>query len=395
MNNFTRFKVKKISLPSLLNTEYTYQLFTQCQYLPTDWDSIAQANIFLSKKYLEVLELAAPANMKCQYIGISNKQELIGIAMAQFIDLSHLETYGDRDKKLKTWIRNYLFSRFSSQLLFIGNNMLSGQNAFAVNEHANIPKILLTLKRAVNDINRNSKNHLTSFKDFMASDLIHFNQAAFKKDLKFSSQPNMIFEVNPLWNQEEDYVNALTKKYRDQYKRSRNKALGIQKRELTLDEIHQQQTIIHDLYLHVAEHAPFNTFYLPKNHFYVLKEKLKDDFMLNGYFIEGELIGFNTLIKNGKSLDTYFLGYDEKIQREKMLYLNMLYDMITCGITLKFKNIIFGRTALEIKSSVGAKDVQMYGYMRHSQPLINQFLSHIFNYLEPVVSWKKRSPFKN
>lgn len=395
MNNFTRFKVKKISLPSLLNTEYTYQLFTQCQYLPTDWDSIAQANIFLSKKYLEVLELAAPANMKCQYIGISNKQELIGIAMAQFIDLSHLETYGDRDKKLKTWIRNYLFSRFSSQLLFIGNNMLSGQNAFAVNEHANIPKILLTLKRAVNDINRNSKNHLTSFKDFMPIDLIHFNQAAFKKDLKFSSQPNMIFEVNPLWNQEEDYVNALTKKYRDQYKRSRNKALGIQKRELTLDEIHQQQTIIHDLYLHVAEHAPFNTFYLPKNHFYVLKEKLKDDFMLNGYFIEGELIGFNTLIKNGKSLDTYFLGYDEKIQREKMLYLNMLYDMITCGITLKFKNIIFGRTALEIKSSVGAKDVQMYGYMRHSQPLINQFLSHIFNYLEPVVSWKKRSPFKN
>lgn len=395
MNNFTRFKVKKISLPSLLNTEYTYQLFTQCQYLPTDWDSIAQANIFLSKKYLEVLELAAPANMKCQYIGISNKQELIGIAMAQFIDLSHLETYGDRDKKLKTWIRNYLFSRFSSQLLFIGNNMLSGQNAFAVNEHANIPKILLTLKRAVNDINRNSKNHLTSFKDFMPIDLIHFNQAAFKKDLKFSSQPNMIFEVNPLWNQEEDYVNALTKKYRDQYKRSRNKALGIQKRELTLDEIHQQQTIIHDLYLHVAEHAPFNTFYLPKNHFYVLKEKLKDDFMLNGYFIEGELIGFNTLIKNGKSLDTYFLGYDEKIQREKMLYLNMLYDMITCGITLKFKNIIFGRTALEIKSSVGAKDVQMYGYMRHSQPLINQFLSHIFNYLEPLVSWKKRSPFKN
>jgi predicted N-acyltransferase len=377
-----------------LTTKYTYQIVSESKYLPNDWDYIAQANIFLSAKYLQVLESAAPANMKCQYIGIFNQEELIGIALAQFIDLSHLESYGERDKKLKTWVRNYLFSQFSSKLLFIGNNMLSGQNAFAAKDQASIPEILQTLKKAAFDINQHSKNHLTSFKDFMPSDLPYFDQAVFKKDLKFTSQPNMIFEINSLWNQEEDYVNALTKKYRDQYKRSRNKALGIDKKKLTLDEIEDQQEIIYDLYLHVAENAPFNTFYLPKNHFYLLKEKLKDDFMLYGYFIDGKLIGFNTLIKNGKSLDTYFLGYDEKIQKEKMLYLNMLYDMIACGISLKFKNIIFGRTALEIKSSVGAIDIPMFGFMRHSQPLINQFLGLIFNYLEPETTWKKRNPFK-
>ena len=332
--------------------------------------------------------------MKCQYIGIFNQEELIGIAIAQFIDLSHLETYGERDKKLKTWVRNYLFSRFSSKLLFIGNNMLSGQNAFAVKNDALIPEVLKTLKNAVAELNQSFKIHLTSFKDFMPGDLPYFDQPAFKKDLKFTSQPNMIFQINPAWAHEDDYVMALTKKYRDQFKRSRNKALGIEKRKLTLDEIEDQQDIIYDLYLHVAENAPFNTFYLPKNHFYVLKEKLKDDFMLYGYFIDGKLIGFNTLIKNGKSLDTYFLGYDEKIQKEKMLYLNMLYDMIACGISLKFENIIFGRTALEIKSSVGATDTPMFGFMQHSQPLINQFLGRIFNYLEPETAWKRRSPYK-
>jgi len=299
-----------------LTTKYTYQIVSESKYLPNDWDSIAQANIFLSTKYLQVLESAAPANMKCQYIGIFNQEELIGIALAQFIDLSHLESYGERDKKLKTWVRNYLFSQFSSKLLFIGNNMLSGQNAFLVKNDALIPEVLKTLKNAVAELNQNFKIHLTSFKDFMPSDLPNFDQAVFKKDLKFTSQPNMIFEINPLWIEEEDYVKALTKKYRDQYKRSRNKALGIEKKKLTLDEIEDQQEIIYDLYLHVAENAPFNTFYLPKNHFYELKEKLKDDFMLYGYFIDGKLIGFNTLIKNGKSLDTYFLGYDEKIQKE-------------------------------------------------------------------------------
>lgn len=377
-----------------MNTSYTYQLFTSIQSLPNLWDTLAKANIFLSTKYLEVLESAAPTNIKCQYIGIFNQEKLIGIAIAQFIDLSHLETYGERDKKLKTWVRNYLFSRFSSQLLFIGNNMLSGQNAFAVKNDASIPEVLKTLKNTVAELNQNSKIHLTSFKDFMPGNLPYFDQPAFKKDLKFTSQPNMIFEINPSWVHEDDYVKVLTKKYRDQFKRSRNKALGIEKRMLTLEEIHDQQEIIYDLYMHVAENAPFNTFYLPKNHFYVLKEKLTNDFMLYGYFMDGKLIGFNTLIKNGKSLDTYFLGYDDKIQKEKMLYLNMLYDMIACGISLKFENIIFGRTALEIKSSVGAIDMPMFGFMRHSQPLINQFLGRIFNYLEPETAWKRRSPYK-
>jgi predicted N-acyltransferase len=272
--------------------------------------------------------------------------------------------------------------------------MLSGQNAFCVKEQASIPDIIHTLKQAANDISQNSKIHLTSFKDFMPSDLFYFNQQAFKNDLKFSSQPNMIFDINSIWNNEEDYVKDLTKKYKDQYKRSRNKIRGIEKRKLTLDEILEHQEMIYDLYLHVAEHAPFNTFFLPKNHFYVLKEKLGDDFMLYGYFIEEKLIGFNTLIKNGRSLDTYFLGYDEKIQKEKMLYLNMLYDMIGCGISLQFEKIIFGRTALEIKSSVGAIVTPMFGFMRHRQPIINHFLGSIFNYLEPVNNWKRRSPFK-
>jgi hypothetical protein len=68
--------------------------------------------------------------------------------------------------------------------------------------------------------------------------------------------------------------------------------------------------------------------------------------------------------------------------------------MIACGISLKFENIIFGRTALEIKSSVGATDTSMFGFMQHSQPLINQFLGRIFNYLEPETAWKRRSPYK-
>jgi hypothetical protein len=148
------------------------------------------------------------------------------------------------------------------------------------------------------------------------------------------------------------------------------------------------------LYMHVAKNAPFNTFFLPKNHFRIFKEIFKDKFLFYGYFIDEKLIGFNTLIKNGKVMDTYFLGYDESIQREKMLYLNMLYDMIAYSINKGFKEIVFARTALEIKSSVGAKPLKMYGFIEHSNSIVNSYMPKIFKYLEPETIWQERNPFK-
>ena len=161
-----------------------------------------------------------------------------------------------------------------------------------------------------------------------------------------------------------------------------------------MQEIIALEDTIYDLYLHVAKNAPFNTFFLPKNHFRTFKEIFKDKFLFYGYFIDEKLIGFNTLIKNGSVMDTYFLGYDDSIQREKMLYLNMLYDMIAYSINKGFKEIVFARTALEIKSSVGARPIQMYGYIGHTNPLVNVFMPKIFHYLEPETPWQERNPFK-
>ena len=42
--------------------------------------------------------------------------------------------FGERDKCIKTATRNFAFKNFSSNVLLIGNNMLSGQNAFAFSD---------------------------------------------------------------------------------------------------------------------------------------------------------------------------------------------------------------------------------------------------------------------
>lgn len=382
-----------------MNSKYSFQIYSSAKDLPSTWDNLATNNIFLSRNYLEILEKEAPVNMQCNFIGLFHNQILVGLAISQFINLSNVQSFGERDTCLKTKIRSFVFKNLSSNVLVIGNNMLTGQNGHCFSIELPTKEGLLLLENAAKELDKklsekNLKTHLTIFKDFSESEIQNFKLPEFKSYFKFSTQPNMIFQIRDNWHTFEDYVENKNKKYRDQYKRARKKADAIRKRKLSLEEIKKYNTRIHVLYMNVAKNAPFNTFYLPENHFEYFKKTLHDKFLFYGYFIEEELIGFNTLIKNGNDIDTYFLGYDENYQREKMLYLNMLYDMIGYSINKGFKRIIFARTALEIKSSVGAKPFKMYGLMKHSNPLINLILPKIFGYFEPKLEWQERNPFK-
>ena len=381
-----------------MNTNYSFQIYFSAENLPSNWDVLALNNIFLSKDYLKILEKSAPENMVCHFIGFFRDKELVGIALSQFLDLNKLESFGERDKCIKTSIRNSIFKNFCSHVLILGNNMLTGQNAYAFSDRIDKNTALLCLKTASKKLetifkNKGQKVHITTFKDFPKEETTAFQNAGFQDYFQFSTQPNMIFDIPTHWKTEQDYINALSKKYRDQYKRARKKANGVVKIKMHLEDIIKHEETIYDLYFHVAKNAHFNTFFLAKNHFQSLKEILKDKFLFYGYFLDEKLIGFNTIIKNGEVMDTYFLGYDESIQREKMLYLNMLYDIIAYSINKGFKEIVFARTALEIKSAVGAKPQEMFGYMKHSNIILDTVIEKLFCYLEPEVVWQERNPF--
>ncbi|HPW98636.1 MAG TPA: GNAT family N-acetyltransferase [Flavobacterium sp.] len=382
-----------------MNQDITFSIFKTVNELPKEWDIVSQSNAFLQTPYLHVLEQSAPTNMECFYIGIFEHQQLIGVALAQYLDLNKLESFGERDKCLKTYIRNFIFKNFASHALFLGNNMITGQNGFVFSkpmEFNCISEILLNCSQTLIAYfkTKKIKIHIVSFKDFYKKSATELQHYGFATIYEFNTQPNMIFELDKNWKTEADYVSAFSKKYRDQYKRCRKKSEGIVTRELTTQEIIEQEKRIYELYHHVAKNAPFNTFFLAEDHFTVFKKQCGNRFVMVGYFLENELIGFHSLLLNGEVLETYFLGYDEQIQKEKMLYLNMLYNMTAFGIEHQFKKIIFGRTALEIKSSIGAEPIMMSGFIFHTNSFINKFMPKIFPKLEPTLAWQQRHPFK-
>ena len=377
----------------------TFSIHQFISELPPTWNEVAQENAFLQTQYLQVLENSAPVNMKCFYIAIYEKNQHIGCALAQYLDIYRLESFGDRDSCFKTKIRDFIFRNFASHVLFLGNNMITGQNGYAFSKPIEFSSISDVLIKCSEEIikyfkEKNINIHIVSFKDFYQESTTELKKYHFSNLYEFNVQPNMIFELDSNWKTAENYINSLSKKYRDQYKRSHKKFDGIIYKELSLDEITLHEERIYDLYHYVAKNAPFNTFFLAKHHFSTFKKQCGSRFKLYGYFLDDKLVGFHTILINGELLETYFLGYDDKVQKENMLYLNMLYNMTEFGIENQFKKIIFGRTALEIKSSIGAEPVIMSGFIYHRNKLINKHIDKIFARLEPNVEWQQRHPFK-
>jgi predicted N-acyltransferase len=377
----------------------TFKIFNSTAALPLQWDQVAQQNVFLQTPYLTVLERSAPTNMQCFYIGIFEKSLLIGVSLAQYLNLNVLESFGERDKCFKTTLRNYIFKNFASHTLFLGNNMITGQNSYVFSKEIDFECISKILHQSADEIISYFKKkgvaiHLVSFKDFYENCAIKLKSYDFSRMYEFTTQPNMILYPNENWSTEENYTAALSKKYRDQFKRARKKFKGVEVKNLSYADVLAQENIIYSLYHYVAKNAPFNTFFLAENHFSTMKGQCGNRFQIFGYYIEDRLVGFHTLLLNDETLETYFLGYDESIQKENILYLNMLYNMTEYGIVNGFKRIIFGRTALEIKSSVGAIPVYMSGFIYHTNPWINRFMKIIFKQLEPKTHWQQRHPFK-
>ncbi|MBU3820617.1 GNAT family N-acetyltransferase [Flavobacteriaceae bacterium XHP0103] len=382
----------------------TFCIYKSYNELPKDWDNLAVHDIFLQTDYLKALEEALPNNINLYYIGVFKEHELVGIAVVQRVQLYLKDMFRQIEVSCaKEFFRSTISRIVKGNVLVVGNLTHTGQHGIFFNTEkisvsTYLDAVFLALTEIEQDIKLQYRKKIRAimFKDFFENDSIHLEKEFFKKH-RFSCvsvQPNMIMDVRKNWASVNDYVNSFNKKYKDRYKRARRKLNGIKPVEMQKEDLKNHSRTLHDLYLNVSNNAKFNTFILPENHFYNLKVNLKDSFRVFGYFLNNELIGFYTLILNGKNLETYFLGYDAEHQYPNQLYLNMLYDMAKYGIENNFKTIVYARTAMEIKSSVGALPKAMVMYVKHTNGVLNTVLKQLFKFMAPTQKWVERHPFK-
>ncbi|WP_020539117.1 GNAT family N-acetyltransferase [Lewinella cohaerens] len=208
-------------------------------------------------------------------------------------------------------------------------------------------------------------------------------------------QPNMVLHLDPSWSKFTDYLDAMSSKYRVRARRARKKGDELIRRELSLDETKERQAEMHRMYCIIAEQSDFNAVVLPAHYFTNWQEQFPGKFKIWGYFLEEEFIGFSTAVYNGKELEAHFLGFEADYNRSHQLYLNMLYDLVQEAIIAGSKELIFSRTALEIKSSVGAVAEDLYCWMRARYTLVNPLVPIVAKFIAPLPEWEPRHPFKD
>ena len=81
------------------------------------------------------------------------------------------------------------------------------------------------------------------------------------------------------------------------------------------------------------------------------------------------------------------------LNHKHAIYQRMLYDYVSLAIENKSTELRFGRTAEEIKSTIGAEPVAMSLYIRHKNHITNKILKPIFASIKPS-EFELRRPFK-
>ena len=115
--------------------------------------------------------------------------------------------------------------------------------------------------------------------------------------------------------------------------------------------------------------------------------------MVQGYFLDGELVGFLSAFVLGDTLDAHVVGIDYAHNRAHGIYPRMLVDFLQLGLARGVSRIDYGRTAEEIKSTLGARPVPTQVYLRHDNVLVNPVLGRVAQAWRPEVP-VLRAPFK-
>ena len=375
-----------------------------------DWDAAAPTDdLFLRRDYLQILEKTPPQGMRFGYLVFYRNDRPVGVAYCQikfFKGDDNIQELSNTPNErepcfftgLAKWFKRWVAGKVAGDILILGNMLLTGEHGYHF-DYQQIPqeKALSLLEDGLLSVIRemereNVKMPVILVKDVAPERLLHRQLAVENGFTEFEIQPNMVLDLH--WPDYESYLAAMSTKYRTRAKRAFKKLDGIQKTELSLADIQRELPRMYALYRDVAKNAGFNMVDLNELYLLALKRDWSEHFRAFGYYLDGQLAAFYSVIQNGDELEAHFLGYDKSLNHDRQLYLNILYDIVRLGIKGGSRRIVFARTALEIKSSVGAVPAELYCYLRHQNSLANRFTGKMLDYLKPVEVWQQRHPFK-
>lgn len=414
------FRLNRCATVKVAEIGIATEVYTSISQLSNHvWDKIVEPhnNLFLSHAYLQALENAHRERMSFRYVVFSERGKKLGAAYFQLFDVrgnealkssaqTDLETDPTGSNPVLTRIKRAVkkisyrqIAKLRLRMLVCGNALLTGEHGLFFNKKVSKLQANQLLHRAISQIEADEKAEgrkisLTLIKDFdeskadEARNLLNYGF----KEINF--QPNMVFPLQTEWQTFDNYLQAMHSKYRVRTKKVLSKRSGLVVKDFTYSDIEQHLPEIYRYYSEVADSVDFNLLSASPQYFLELKQQLSECFKLIGYFKDQTLVGFICAFVGKGHLEVHFTGYNQELNKEHAIYSNMLYEMVNMGLQNRVKTIGFGRTALEIKSTIGAVGTNMPAFIKHSNSLVHRYLIPLINQFNQA-HWIPRHPFKH
>ncbi|TNE49640.1 MAG: hypothetical protein EP343_11305 [Deltaproteobacteria bacterium] len=399
-----------------------FLLFDAWEQVPTqDWNEVAPSNqLFLQPAYLQAMEKSPTTHTQARYAMLYRDEQPAGIATFQLIE-TPLDELGEsvdtnRVEKALRWtgsLHTTQDGRPAIRLLLCGNVLVSESCGTAHTDALTDLEMFQALQHITKTLQKQESQTapltFVAIKDLTPEQTEEAKPLAQEGYHPLHVDPTMVLELREHWHTMDDYLQEMSSKYRQRYKSARKKGKTLERKSLEAHEIEANTARLQELLDNVCANAPFRLTEVKIASFVELKRALDEDFLFHAYTLDDKIVGFSAGFfktpdaqldrsleskAEHRTFEAYLVGIDYEYNHSHKVYLNMLYDFVEDAIDRGATNVHMGRTAWEIKSTLGAEAAYRITHIRHPSCFFNLFVSPLLN-LVPPTEWTPRSPFKD
>ncbi len=364
------------------------------------WNSVVdKSNRFLCLDYLSALEESHDEGLELRFVIFSRDQIPFGVAAFQ---ITHFTTsddaYSNPFLKVVNNVAKFFRGRHVHNILICGNAIATGEHGFAFRGIQDQKTMCVLLVQAMKQIateeqKRGKRICAMVVKDFYPDSAGIAEELKYARFKKFQVDHNMVMPILAEWTTFNHYLESMNTKFRTKAKASLKRSDSLEIVDQNPSNVAALIPELGSLYDNVYQKADFRLGKLDVNAIPRLLENLPNNFAVRTYSLEGKVVGFMTAMCCGKTLEAHIIGVDYEVNRDHAVYQRMLYDYVELAIMKGCERIVFGRTAAEIKSSVGAFPVDLTCCVLHQRRISNALLSLILQYVKPS-DYPQRQPYK-
>ena len=372
---------------------FTHIAFTSVHDIPdSHFKEIGcEDSFYFSKPFLGAFE-EVNKGIDYYYVVFFKKNSAIALAVLQAIDVS-LDGASDNiplSQRLARSLQCYLSNR-KTHILVSGNVFLSGEYGLIVKRGVDRRSVYDTLSRKLKTIKTKKKARVFFLKDFNALQDTAVSIAEKQQFQSFAVEPNMRIPLQ--WDSFDGYKTSLKSKYRVKVNKADSMSAQLVVQSLSAIEIRSLHDELTLLYSNVAERSLFNAIDLQMETYALLKERFPETVYVHTYRKEERVVGFLTAFCVDGVLDAHFIGIDYDYKKTDAIYPRMLNDYLRLGMRIGVKEINLGRTASEIKSTLGATPEHLRCYVKHRRTAANLLFKPLVRQIK-MTEYKQHTPFK-